>query len=174
MWSFYKSILSLNIIKNYIYQYIWKIQNVSVRHFAQQKGSQQSFFPILSGSYIKFTEFMSDNTPESNKDSGSETKSFSEKYSDVMGKVNETLGNVDWTQMGKYGKAAGIIAVVVIAQIIIKVVIDTINFFPILPGLLELLGVIVVGQWSWQNLRTSENREAVLDKVQNLKKTYLG
>ena len=155
-----------------------KIQNVSVRNFAQQKGSQQTFFPILSGSYIKFTEFMSDNTPESNQNSGSdtssETKSFSEKYSDVMGKVNETLGNVDWTQMGKYGKAAGIIAVVVIAQIIIKVVIDTINFFPILPGLLELLGVIVVGQWSWQNLRTSENREAVLDKVQNLKKTYLG
>ena len=73
-----------------------------------------------------------------------------------------------------YLAAAGIIAVVVIAQIIIKVVIDTINFFPILPGLLELLGVIVVGQWSWQNLRTSENREAVLDKVQNLKKTYLG
>ena len=125
---------------------------------------------------------MSDNTPESNQDSGSdlnspsssENKSFSEKYSDVMGKINETLGKVDWTQMGKYGKAAGIIAVVVIAQIIIKVVIDTINFFPILPGLLELLGIIVVGQWSWQNLRTSENREAVLDKVQNLKKTYLG
>ena len=178
MWSFYKSILSLNIIKNYIYQRIWKIQNDSVRNFAQQKGSQLSFFPILSGSYIKFTEFMSDNTPGSNQDSGSDTssesKSFSDKYSDVMGKVNETLGNVDWTQMGKYGKAAGIIAVVVIAQIIIKVVIDTINFFPILPGLLELLGVIVVGQWSWQNLRTSENREAVLDKVQNLKKTYLG
>ena len=81
---------------------------------------------------------MSDNTPESNQDTGSdtssETKSFSEKYSDVMGKVNETLGNVDWTQMGKYGKAAGIIAVVVIAQIIIKVVIDTINFFPIKNG----------------------------------------
>ena len=59
---------------------------------------------------------MSDNTPESNQDTGSdtssETKSFSEKYSDVMGKVNETLGNVDWTQMGKYGKAAGIIAAV--------------------------------------------------------------
>ena len=136
------------------------------------------FFRYCLVHIYKFTEFMSDNTPESNQDSGSdtssETKGFSEKYSDVMGKVNETLGNVDWTQMGKYGKAAGIIAVVVIAQIIIKVVIDTINFFPILPGLLELLGVIVVGQWSWQNLRTSENREAVLDKVQNLKKTYLG
>ena len=121
---------------------------------------------------------MSDNTPGSNQDSGSdtssETKSFSEKYSDVIGKVNETLGNVDWTQMGKYGKAAAIIAVVVIAQIIIKDVIHTINYFPILPALLEHLGVIVDGQWSWQNLRTSENREAVLDKVQNLKKTYLG
>ena len=124
------------------------------------------------------TEFMSENTPESNQDSSSDTnsenKNLSEKYSDVMGKINETLGKVDWTQMGKYGKAAGIIAVVVIAQIIIKVVIDTINFFPIIPGLLELLGVIVVGQWSWQNLRTSENRDAVLDKLQNLKKTYLG
>ena len=121
---------------------------------------------------------MSDNTPESNQDSAtdtnSETKSISDKYSDVMGKINETIGNVDWTQMGKYGKAAGIIAVVVIAQIIIKVIIDTINFFPLLPGLLELLGVIVVGQWSWQNLRTSENREAVLDKLQSIKKTYLG
>ncbi len=124
------------------------------------------------------TEFMSDNTPESNQDSASDTnsenKNFSEKYSDVMGKINESLGKVDWTQMGKYGKAAGIIAVVVLAQIIIKVIIDTINFFPIIPGLLELLGVIVVAQWSWQNLRTNENREAVLDKLENLKKTYLG
>tara|TARA_Y100001970_G_scaffold216263_1_gene264698 strand:+ start:213 stop:593 length:381 start_codon:yes stop_codon:yes gene_type:complete len=124
------------------------------------------------------TEFMSEKAPESNQDSGSDTnsenKNISEKYSDVMGKINETLGKVDWTQMGKYGKAAGIIAVVVLAQIIIKVVIDTINFFPIIPGLLELLGVIVVGQWSWQNLRTSENRDAVIDKMQNLKKTYFG
>ena len=132
----------------------------------------------MSGSYNKMTEFMSENTPESNQDSAtdanSENKSFSEKYSDVMGKINESLGKVDWTQMGKYGKAAGIIAVVVLAQIIIKVIIDTINFFPIIPGLLELLGVIVVAQWSWQNLRTNENREAVLDKLENLKKTYLG
>ena len=154
----------------------YKLFRFGILH--NKKVVNRRFFRYCLVHSIKFTEFMSDNTPESNKDSGSdtssETKSFSEKYSDVMGNVNETLGNVDWTQMGKYGKAAGIIAVVVIAQIIIKVVIDTINFFPILPGLLELLGVIVVGQWSWQNLRTSENREAVLDKVQNLKKTYLG
>ena len=72
-----------------------------------------------------------------------------------MSQANEMLGKVDWSQMGKYGKAAGIIAVVIVAQIVIKVVVDTVNFFPILPGLLELLGIVVVGQGSWQNLTTS-------------------
>ncbi|ABX09618.1 CAAD domain-containing protein [Prochlorococcus marinus] len=128
---------------------------------------------------------MSDFTPESNQDSTSTSTttspdtsppgpSISERASDAMGKANEILGKVDWSQMGKYGKAAGIIAVVIVAQIIIKVVIDTINFFPILPGLLELLGVVVVGQWGWQNLTTSEKRTAVVDKVQDLRKEYLG
>ena len=86
-----------------------------------------------------------------NPDSKDESKAgktegvnFSERYSDVMGKVNESLSKIDWTQMGKYGKAAGIIA------------------------------VVVLGQWSWQNLTTSEKRTAVFDKVQNLKKEYLG
>ncbi len=120
---------------------------------------------------------MSDVSPESKDDSNSsktEGINFSERYSDVMGKVNESLNKIDWTQMGKYGKAAGIIAVVILAQVLIKIVIDTINFFPILPGLLELLGVVVLAQWSWQNLKTSEKRTAVFDKVQNLKKEYLG
>ena len=90
-----------------------------------------------------------------------------------MSQANEVLGKVDWSQMGKYGKAAGIIAVVIIAQIVIKVVVDTVNSFPILPGLLELLGIVVVGQWSWQNLTTSEKRSAVAEKVQNIRKEYI-
>ncbi len=120
---------------------------------------------------------MSDVNPDSKDESKAEKTegvNFSERYSDVMGKVNESLNKIDWTQMGKYGKAAGIIAVVVLAQVLIKVVIDTVNFFPILPGLLELLGIVVLGQWSWQNLTTSEKRTAVFDKVQNLKKEYIG
>ncbi len=125
---------------------------------------------------------MSDVSPESNQDSNSdntpsgnpEVISFADRFSEVMGNVNETLSKVDWSQMGKYGKAVGIIAIVILAQIIIKVVIDTINFFPIVPGLLELLGVVVLGQWSWQNLSTSEKREAVFEKVQTLRKEYLG
>tara|TARA_B100001250_G_scaffold409266_1_gene433267 strand:+ start:692 stop:1060 length:369 start_codon:yes stop_codon:yes gene_type:complete len=122
---------------------------------------------------------MSDVSPGSNQDSSTKTipnagTGVSERASELLGKTNEIIGKIDWSQMGKYGKAAGIVAIVIVAQVIIKVVIDTVNFFPLLPGLLELLGVIVVGQWSWENLTTSDKRNAVLEKVQNLRKEYLG
>ena len=120
---------------------------------------------------------MSDVSPESNQDSNTDTApsgpSISDRAGDFMSQANEMLGKIDWSQMGKYGKAAGIIAVVIVAQIVIKVIVDTVNFFPILPGLLELLGIIVVGQWSWQNLTTSEKRTAVLEKIQNIRKEYI-
>ena len=45
---------------------------------------------------------------------------------------------------------------------------------PVVPGLLELLGLVVVGQWSWKNLTTSDKRTAVINKVQGLRKEYLG
>tara|TARA_Y100001968_G_C19234220_1_gene656028 strand:- start:469 stop:825 length:357 start_codon:yes stop_codon:yes gene_type:complete len=118
---------------------------------------------------------MSDAPPESKEGSTkTEGAGFSARTSELMNNVNDILGKIDWTQMGKYGKAAGIVAVVILAQVLIKIVIDTINFFPILPGLLELLGVVVLCQWSWQNLTTSEKRTAVIEKVQNLRQEYLG
>ena len=45
---------------------------------------------------------------------------------------------------------------------------------PIVPGLLELLGVVVVGQWSWKNLTTSDKRNALVQRVQTLRKEYMG
>ncbi len=122
---------------------------------------------------------MVDVSPETNQASETDKPSadgndFSSRYSDVMGKVNENLNKVDWSQMGKYGKAVGIVAVVIVAQIIIKGVIDTINLLPLVPGLLELLGLVVLGQWSWQNLTTSDKRNAVFERVQILRKEYLG
>ena len=99
---------------------------------------------------------------------------FQQRYGEVIGKVNETLDKVDWGQMGKVGKDAGILLAVIVAQILIKGVLDTINLLPIVPGLLELLGLVVVGKWSWDNLTTSEKRSAVVDKVQTIKKEYLG
>ena len=100
--------------------------------------------------------------------------SFSERYSEILTKVTSTLDQVDWNQMGRIGKATGVILAVIVAQILIKGVLDTINLLPVVPGLLELLGLVVVGQWSWHNLTTSEKRNAVVAKVQNLRKEYLG
>ncbi len=111
---------------------------------------------------------------ETGATSGETEISFSERYSDILAKVNTTLDQVDWSQMGRIGKATGVIVAVIVAQILIKGVLDTINLLPVIPGLLELLGLVVVGQWSWQNLTTSEKRGAVVDKVQNLRKEYLG
>ena len=98
---------------------------------------------------------------------------FTERYSEVIGKVNETLDKVDWSQVGRVGKASGVLLAVIVAQILIKGVLDTINLLPIVPGLLELLGLVVVVNWSWKNLTTGDKRSAVMAKVQTLRKEYL-
>ena len=72
------------------------------------------------------------------------------------------------------GKAAGILIAVIVAQILIKGVLDTINLLPVVPGLLELLGLVVVGSWSWNNLRTSTKREELVQSITKLRQEYLG
>jgi hypothetical protein len=99
---------------------------------------------------------------------------FNQRFAEVIGKVNETLDKLDWSQIGKVGKVAGILLAVIVAQILIKGVLDTINLLPIVPGLLELLGLVVVGTWSWENLTTSEKRNAVVERLQGVRKEYLG
>ncbi len=99
---------------------------------------------------------------------------FNQRFSEVVGKVNENLDRLDWSQIGKIGKIAGILLAVIFAQVFIKGVLDTINLLPIIPGLLELLGLVVVGKWGWENLTTSEKRDGVFDKLQGIKKEYLG
>ena len=105
--------------------------------------------------------------------SGGAEVDFTERYSEVIGKVNETLDKVDWSQVGRIGKASGVLLAVIVAQILIKGVLDTINLLPIVPGLLELLGLVVVGSWSWNNLTTGEKRSAVMANIQGLRKEYL-
>ena len=105
--------------------------------------------------------------------SGGAEVDFTERYSEVIGKVNATLDKVDWSQVGRIGKASGVLLAVIVAQILIKGVLDTINLLPIVPGLLELLGLVVVGSWSWHNLTTGEKRSAVMAKLQTLRKEYL-
>lgn len=119
------------------------------------------------------TETSEVNTTEANE-GGDTSFDFQKRYGDVLGKVNDTLDKVDWSQLGKFGKAAGILLAVIIAQILIKGVLDTINLLPIVPGLLELLGLVVVGNWAWNNLTTSEKRSELMGKMDHLKKEYLG
>ena len=113
-------------------------------------------------------------TDATNAAPAGESVDFAERYKDILGKVNETLDKVDWSQAGRIGKVVGIFAAVIVAQILIKGILDTINLLPIVPGLLELLGVVVVGQWSWKNLTTGEKRSALVTRIQSLRKEYLG
>ena len=42
------------------------------------------------------------------------------------------------------------------------------------PGLLELLGLVVVGTWSWNNLTTSSKRQQFIERVNKFRGEYLG
>ena len=99
---------------------------------------------------------------------------FNQRFGEVIGKVNETLDKLDWSQIGKVGKVGGILLAVIVAQILIKGVLDTINLLPVVPGLLELLGLVVVGNWSWKNLSTSTKRDHLVQQVTKLRQEYLG
>ena len=119
-------------------------------------------------------EVVAETTADGGVDLQAKAGEFKERYAEVLGKVNSTLDGVDWNQMGRIGKAAGILIAVIVAQILIKGVLDTINLLPVVPGLLELLGLVVVGSWSWNNLRTSTKREELVQSITKLRQEYLG
>jgi hypothetical protein len=131
---------------------------------------------VEEGQASEMENSMTHHTPTegSNDGTGGASGHFGERYGEILGNINETLDSVDWNQMGRIGKAAGVIIAVIVVQVLIKGVLDTINLIPVVPGLLELLGLVVVGQWSWQNLSTSDKRTAVLNRIQALRKEYLG
>ncbi len=105
---------------------------------------------------------------------GEPAAGFSERYGDILTKVNQSLDQVDWSQISRIGKGVGVLLAVIVAQVLIKGVLDTINLLPVVPGLLELLGLVVVGNWSWQNLSTSEKRTSVMNRLQAIRQEYLG
>ena len=119
-------------------------------------------------------EVVAETTADGGVDLHAKAGEFKERYAEVLGKVNSPLDGVDWNQMGRLGKAAGILIAVIVAQILIKGVLDTINQLPVVPGLLELLGLVVVGSWSWNNLRTSTKREELVQSITKLRQDYLG
>ncbi|MFM7087036.1 MAG: CAAD domain-containing protein [Cyanobium sp.] len=122
-----------------------------------------------------FTELQTKSEFTPGSSNGSSTGGFDlPGFSELIGKANAALDSVDWNLMSKAAKATGILLAVIVAQILIKGVLDTINILPVVPGLLELLGLVVVGRWSWANLRTSDKRTAVVTRIQTLRQEYLG
>ena len=119
-------------------------------------------------------EVVAESTTDGGVDLQAKAGEFKERYAEVLGKINTALDSVDWNQMGRIGKATGILIAVIVAQILIKGVLDTINLLPVVPGLLELLGLVVVGSWSWNNLRTSTKREELVKSITKLRQEYLG
>ena len=119
-------------------------------------------------------EVVAETTTDGGVDLQAKAGEFKERYAEVLGKINTALDGVDWNQMGRIGKATGILIAVIVAQILIKGVLDTINLLPVVPGLLELLGLVVVGSWSWNNLRTSTKREGLVQSITKLRQEYLG
>jgi len=119
-------------------------------------------------------EVVAETTADGGVDLQAKAGEFKERYAEVLGKINTALDGVDWNQMGRIGKAAGILIAVIVAQILIKGVLDTINLLPVVPGLLELLGLVVVGSWSWNNLRTSTKREELVQSITKLRQEHLG
>ena len=124
---------------------------------------------------------MSETSTEERLDSASATAETAtpgvdlmERFQTIVSGANEALDKVDWGQIGRFAKASGIILAVIVAQVLIKGVLDTINLLPLVPGLLELLGLVVVGKWSWDNLATGEKRQVVLNRLQTLRKEYIG
>ena len=100
--------------------------------------------------------------------------SFSKRYDEAIGKINTSLEKVDWEKAGRIGTAAGILLVLSLALVLVNTVLATIHLIPVVPGLLELLGLVVAGQWCYRNLYTKDKRQALGERFHNLRKEYLG
>lgn len=99
---------------------------------------------------------------------------FSKRYDEAIGKINASLDKVDWEKAGRIGTLAGISLVLLLGLVLVNSVLATIHLIPIVPGLLELLGLVVAAQWCYRNLYTKDKRQAFGERLQNLRKEYLG
>ncbi|KKZ15008.1 MAG: hypothetical protein TH68_02705 [Candidatus Synechococcus spongiarum 142] len=99
---------------------------------------------------------------------------FSKRYDEAIGKINASLNEVDWEKAGRIGAITGILLVLSLALVLVNSVFATIHLIPVLPGLLELLGLVVTTQWCYRNLYTKDKRQALAERLRNLRKEYLG
>jgi len=88
---------------------------------------------------------------------------MNEKIAQVKTFVQENVSN---ELLKNIGISVGILVVVIIAQLILHEVVMVIDSIPVFNGIMEIIGLIAFVNFSRNNLITTEQRTALMEKVQ--------
>ena len=88
---------------------------------------------------------------------------MNEKIAQVKTFVQENVSN---ELLKNIGISVGIFVVVIIAQLILHEVVVVIDSIPVFNGIMEIIGLIAFVNFSRNNLITTEQRTALMEKVQ--------
>ena len=94
------------------------------------------------------------------------TSNMQEKFAQVKTFVNENVSN---ELLKNVGLTTAILFVVIVAQLLIHEVVAVVDAIPVFNGVMELIGLFTLINFSRNNLMTPEQRTALVDKV---KSTY--
>lgn len=102
------------------------------------------------------------------------TDTFPERYAEAVAKVNAFLGQIDWLQLRSISLTVVLVLVATFVLLLTKGLLDTVSLIPIVPGLLQLLGLVVLSRWALRNLVTREKRQKLYRTLENTRKEYMG
>ena len=88
---------------------------------------------------------------------------MNEKIAQVKTFVQENVSN---ELLKNIGISVGILVVVIIAQLILHEVVVVIDSIPVFNGIMEIIGLVAFINFSRNNLITTEQRTALMEKVQ--------
>ena len=88
---------------------------------------------------------------------------MNEKITQVKTFVQENVSN---ELLKNIGISVGIFVVVIIAQLILHEVVMVIDSIPVFNGIMEIIGLVTFINFSRNNLITTEQRTALMEKVQ--------
>ena len=86
-----------------------------------------------------------------------------DKIAQVKTFVNE---NVSSELLKNIGISTAILFVVIVAQLLIHEVVAVVDAIPVFNGVMELVGLVTLINFTRNNLMTPEQRTALVDKVQ--------
>lgn len=88
-----------------------------------------------------------------------------EKFAQVKTFVNENVSN---ELLKNIGLSTAILFVVIVAQLLVHEIVYVVDSIPVFNGVMELIGLFAFINFTRNNLITTEQRNALAEKVQNL------